>query len=82
MMIHHMLSVARRATPPSGANLAPLPVASENIEAAGPGPSPADRPLNIYRPASALATVPVTVANAGTQVALPTALAAYQEFSE
>jgi len=82
MMIHHMLSMARRASPPSGATLAPVPAASENIEAAGPAPSPSERPVSLYRPASALATVPVTVANAGTQVALPTALAAYQEFSE
>ena len=82
MMIHHMLSVARRATPPSGASLAPPPAASENVEAAGPAPSPADSPVSIYRPASALATVPVTVPSAGSQVALPTALAAYQEFSE
>jgi hypothetical protein len=82
MMIHHMLSVARRATPPSGASLAPPAAALENVEPAGPPPSPADGPPNIYRPASALATVPVTIPNAGSQVALPAALAAYQEFAE
>ena len=81
MMLHHMLSVARRATPPSGASLMPA-ATSHNTEAAGPTPPPADRPVNMYRPASALATVPVTVPSAGSQVSLPTALAAYQEFTE
>jgi hypothetical protein len=80
MMIHHMLSVARRATPPSGASLMPA-ASSENADAAR-APSPSDAPMSIYRSAPAVQAAPVTVSNAGAQVALPTALAAYQEFAE
>jgi hypothetical protein len=80
MMIHHMLSVARRATPPSGASLMPA-VSSENADAP-PAPSPSAAPMSIYRAAPAVQAAPVTVSNAGAQVALPTALAAYQEFAE
>jgi hypothetical protein len=81
MMVHHMLSMARRATPPSGASLTPA-AASENAEGAQPAPSPSAAPMSIYRPAPAVQAAPVTVSNAGAQVALPTALAAYQEFAE
>jgi len=82
MMIHHMLSVARRATPPSGASLMPAAAASsEDAEGAQAAPSPSAAPMSIYRPAP-VAAAPVTVSNAGAQVALPTALAAYQEFAE
>ena len=80
MMVHHMLSVVRRATPPSGASLMPA-AASENAEGAQPAPSPSAAPMSIYRPAP-VAAAPVTVSNAGAQVALPTALAAYLEFAE
>jgi hypothetical protein len=82
MMIHHMLSVARRATPPSGASLAPAAPRPENAKRAEPAPSPAAGPVTTYGPASALAATAMTDAKAGAQVALPTALAAYQEFTE
>jgi hypothetical protein len=79
-MIHHMLSVARRATPPSGASLTPA-ASLENADAP-PSPSPSTAPMSIYRAAPAVQAASVTVSNAGAQVALPTALAAYQEFAE
>jgi hypothetical protein len=82
MMIHHMLSMARRATPPSGASLMPpAAISSENADAPQPAPSSA-APMSIYRQAPAVAAVAATVSNAGAQIALPTALAAYQEFAE
>jgi hypothetical protein len=83
MMIHHMLSVARRATPPSGASLTPAAtVSSENADAPQSAPSPSAAPMSTHRPAPTVQATPVTVSNAGAQVALPTALAAYQEFAE
>jgi hypothetical protein len=38
--------------------------------------------MSTHRPAPTVQATPVTVSNAGAQVALPTALAAYQEFAE
>jgi hypothetical protein len=81
MMIHHMLSVARRATPPSGASL--MPTASTAAKQDQPIPSPAlAEPESTYRPAPSLPIPPATDAKASSQVSLPAALAAYQEFSE
>ena len=81
MMIHHLLSVTRRATPPSGASL--MPAASTQARPEEPTPSPAfAEPNSTYRPAPSLPIPPAIDAKASTQVAMPTALAAYQEFSE
>jgi hypothetical protein len=81
MMIHHMLSVARRATPPSGASL--MPNASTGAKPDQPAPSPAfAEPESTYRPAPSLPIPPATDAESSSQVSLPAALAAYQEFSE
>jgi len=81
MMIHHLLSVARRASPPSGASL--MPAASTTAKPDQPVPSPAlAEPQSTYRPAPSLPIPPATDAKASTQVSLPAALAAYQEFTE
>jgi hypothetical protein len=81
MMIHHMLSVARRASPPSGATL--TPTTSPSAKPDQPTPSPAlAEPQSTYRPAPSLPIPPATDAKVSTLVSLPSALAAYQEFSE
>jgi len=81
MMIHHLLSVTRRATPPSGTSL--MAAAPTQARPEEPTPSPAfAEPNSTYRPAPSLPIPPAIDAKASTQVAMPTALAAYQEFSE
>jgi len=72
MMIHDLLSVTRRA--PSGLG----------ATATSPStPKPADHSsiqANYNRPAASALTAFVASANSGGHVALPSALAAYQEF--
>jgi hypothetical protein len=81
MMIHHMLSVARRASPPSGATLAPAAPTAAKLDQPVPSPALAE-PESTYRPAPSLPIPPATDAKPSTLVSLPSALAAYQEFLE
>jgi hypothetical protein len=71
-MIHDLLSVTRRA--PSG-----LGITATASSPAKPA-SPSNTPASQNRPATSASTAFVASANSGSQVALPSALAAYQEF--